>query len=145
PLPPGALARLGSVRFRQGGYILDLSLSPDGKTLAVASMGAGPHTLRLLDAATGRELRRLPPPRHNVGHLVFSADGKLLAGVSGYDVLFWDVATGQKLRELKGHEGGIGALALSPDGKTLAVSGGIFQGGRRHTVRLLDAVTGKQL
>src|SRR5271166_6240712 len=82
PLPPGALARLGSIRFRQPNVPLDLAFSPDGNTLAVATPGTGPHTLRLLDAMTGQEVRRLSPPQYNVYRLDFSADGKWIVGTS---------------------------------------------------------------
>src|SRR5262245_56381522 len=55
PLPAGALARLGTVRFRSGDPIAAVALTPDGKTLLVG----GQQTIRLLDTATGRETRRL--------------------------------------------------------------------------------------
>ncbi|HYT87676.1 MAG TPA: hypothetical protein VEL76_03055, partial [Gemmataceae bacterium] len=144
PLPPGTLGRLGSVRFRQPNVLLDLAFAPDGKTLAVASPGIGAHTLRLLDAATGQEVLRFPPPQHNVRHLVFSADGKVLVGATWGHIHFWDAISGEKLREFRAAEDGIGALALSPDGKTVAVALMSFST-ERYPVRLLDSVTGKRL
>src|SRR5262245_16615656 len=54
PLPPGALVRLGTIRFRYAAT--SVAYSPDGKLLAAA--GADNH-IRLFDPATGREIRRL--------------------------------------------------------------------------------------
>src|SRR5438132_6581372 len=52
PLPEGALARLGTTRFRHGGREL-LGFSADGKTLLFADGGS----LHLMDAASGKETR----------------------------------------------------------------------------------------
>src|SRR5881392_2533998 len=56
PLPQGALLRLGTVRFRHPDSTSALALSPDGRT--VATLGSG--TLRVWDAATGKQLHRFP-------------------------------------------------------------------------------------
>ena len=58
PLPPGAVARLGTVRFRAG-FVRAAGLSSDGKTLRTVSVGPD---LRTWDVATGRLLAftRLP-------------------------------------------------------------------------------------
>src|SRR5258707_11518495 len=59
PLPEGAVAPLGTLRWRHTGRILCLSVSPDGKTLASAGKD---QTLRLWDAATGKQLHRIDNP-----------------------------------------------------------------------------------
>ncbi|MCI0455579.1 MAG: hypothetical protein L0Z62_01200 [Gemmataceae bacterium] len=56
PLPPGTLARVGTVRFRPGDAAR-FALSADGKALATAG---GDTSVRLWDVNTGREL---PAPR----------------------------------------------------------------------------------
>jgi WD40 repeat protein len=92
-----------------------LAWSPDGKT--VASDGWGENTLRLWDAATGKELRSLPA----AGKPIWSPDGKRLACLGGDKAVhLWEAATGKELRTFPvGHEHS--DLAFGPDGKTLAV------------------------
>src|SRR6476469_9710704 len=58
PLPDGAIARLGSSRFRySAGAMGPVVFSPDGKLLAVASRG-----VFLFDVATGRRVHHLQLP-----------------------------------------------------------------------------------
>jgi hypothetical protein len=54
PLPAGAMARLGTVRFRH--HATAAAYSPNGKTLAT---GGRDNVIRLFDAATGKALRRM--------------------------------------------------------------------------------------
>src|SRR5207248_11754388 len=56
PLPAGALLRLGTVRWRQGGRVMAVAISPDGKTVAT---GGVDHVIHLREAATGKSLRVL--------------------------------------------------------------------------------------
>ncbi len=143
PLPPGALARMGTVRFRHGSMIEQISLAPDGRTLATASRDG---TVRLWDMATGRELLRLPghegPSNWSSLRCVsFSPDGKILAtGISpGGVVRLWDAATAKELRKLQSPYGWLGHLAFSADGKTVAASAD------RHHIVLWEAATGRLL
>jgi WD40 repeat protein len=160
PLPPGALARLGTARFRHDSTAI--AYSPDGKVLA---SGGSDNVIRLFDASTGMELRRL------AGHLArtfnpsvdretsfdllvgsmgkgavtsvaFSPDGKTLAS-GGWDemVRLWDLQTGKELNRLVGHKDGmVATVVFSPDGKYLA-----SRGGNDGTVILWDASSGKEI
>ena len=50
------MLRLGTVRWRQGGDVYSAAYSPDGSRLVT---GGGDGTIRVWDAATGKELRRI--------------------------------------------------------------------------------------
>ena len=65
PLPAGAVARLGTTRFRHGGPIDAVAYHPDGKIIAAASA----IDLILWDAETGKALHRLEGPGYAGGSL----------------------------------------------------------------------------
>src|SRR5262245_57179569 len=76
PLPEGAIARMGSVRWRHCSSILAVRFSPDGKILAT---GGNDSIIRLWNATTGQELRQLAGHRQGVYSLTYSPDGRTLA------------------------------------------------------------------
>jgi len=134
PLPPGALARIGTVRLRHGGAVDCLTFSPDGKTLASASEDG---TFRRWDAATGKELWRFEESLTNA--VAFSPDGRTLAGIAYRQIRLWDATTGrEKLRIRHLALPRENPLAFSPDGKVLAAA-------RRSDIRLYDTTTGKDI
>jgi WD40 repeat protein len=135
PLPSGALARMGTARWRHGDLITFAAFLPDGKTIVT---GGPDDVVRLWDSATGREVRRI---RHEArdrgeggpgGMMVFnngqktglgvalSADGKTLA-TSGPDtsIRIWETATGKELHSLAAGQQGAASMAFTPDGKNL--------------------------
>jgi RNA polymerase sigma factor (sigma-70 family) len=146
PLPPGAIARLGTLRFRHGDAVLSLAYSPDGKKVA---SGCGDGTVWVWEAATGKEMLSLKAHHYFISAVAFSPDGKVLISRGREDtpgpyggagtIRVWDLATGRELRQFKGLEHGGGVIALSADGKTLAA------GSYGTTIFLWDLASGKEL
>jgi WD40 repeat protein len=100
-----------------------LAFSPDGKTLAWASIrSAAPGEVKLCDVARGQVKASL---KGGGGPVAFSPDGLTLAsGSLDNTVKLWDVASATERTAIKGHNGEIASVAFSPDGKSLAVAAG---------------------
>src|SRR5262249_30275367 len=110
------------------------TLSPDGKTLAVAyhpvsvrALGGdlnAPHLVGLWDMASGKYKHTLGGHRGYVLDLAFSPDGRLLATAGERESAFvWERATGKRVAALPdGLPIGASALAFSRDGRFLATA-----------------------
>jgi RNA polymerase sigma factor (sigma-70 family) len=148
PLPPDALACMGTMRFRHRGSVLAFAYAPDGKTLISADSDGS--VLRW-DAATGKERQRFPLPP---GFLAFSPDGTVFASVDndnpkvvkGRAIRLWNAATGKEFAKFQ-WRGAVDAwlnvpkVALSPDGKSLAL--GNYMGDQ--VIRFWDIASGKEI
>jgi RNA polymerase sigma factor (sigma-70 family) len=123
-LPDGALARLGTLRWRAGSELDSLAYAPDGKTLAAVSRSE----VCLFDTATGERLKQFRPPNTFIGRVAFSPDGKRLASscsVRAGDrnkttVQIWELPGWRKALEVDG--GNVQWLGWSAEGQLLALS-----------------------
>jgi RNA polymerase sigma factor (sigma-70 family) len=119
------------------GGIHALAFAPNGKTIASANHDG---TVRLFEAATGKQLQVLRGHAHSVACVAFSPNGKVLAsGSKDTTVRLWDTTTGALLNPRAGHDGGVASVLVSADGKR-AVSAG-----HDRTLRIWDLTTAREL
>jgi WD40 repeat protein len=124
------------------------AFSPDGRII-VSGSGTNygtrgeflrDNTLRLWDAATGRELRVLSGHESLVLSVAFNPDGKtIVSGSADKTLKLWDAATGGELYTLSGHTDEVHSVAFSPDGKR------IISGSKDKTAKLWDTATGREI
>jgi len=119
------------------GAIGALAFSRDGRFVL---SGSNDKTVKLWDAATGREVRSFVGHRGTVGAVAFSPDGRsVLSGSDDHAMKLWDVFTGAELRSFSGHRGSVDSVVFSSDGR-FALSGSWDK-----TLKLWDVAAGKQL
>lgn len=95
------------------------AFSPDGRWLAASGLGK----VSVYDAATAKELHRLPDCHQHVRSVAFSPDGKTLATAQGQRIRLWNTDTWQEIHPGCGHSEPVQAVAFSPDGRTIATGG----------------------
>ena len=136
------LARTSPKLGEYSSEINQVTFSPDGLRLAVA---CGDWTAKILDVATGAEIRSLQPHTGSVSSVAFSSDGQRVATASANmmsantpgEVKVWDAASGELLLDLKGHSNRVQSVAFSPDSQWLASAS------TDRTVRLWNLATGQ--
>jgi WD40 repeat protein len=146
PLPPGAVARLGTIRFRRQDSIQNVGFLPDGRTLVFITPKDG---LRHYDARTGKLLRCVPLGKHRVSASAWTRDRKRLAllgtyfdekaAAYSYQIQVIDPGTGKgpfrvELTDRLGEK-----LAISPDGATVVVVD------RQGKLRFWDVASGTEI
>ncbi len=141
PLPEGAVARLGTIRFRAGGPAV---WAPDGEHLLVGAFngeiwamnartglvdwtlpGHSTPFVREIDLTDVREIERivergeLPLEDDDVSGLTLFPDGKRLLS-AGYSIRIWDLATRAEPRCIPLRHGEASDVRISPDGTKCA-------------------------
>jgi RNA polymerase sigma factor (sigma-70 family) len=137
PLPQGASARLGSMRWRHNhsSSWFTAQFAPRGKV--IASWATNQRSTRLWNASDGKLLREIVAGEDGIWSPVFSADGQWLAGLADGNnrapadamnrtLVLMEVAAGTTRRLRVAPEEGadinLRFVSFSPDAKILAVS-----------------------
>jgi WD40 repeat protein len=123
PLPEGAIARMGTVRFRHADGICQVTYSSDGTQMATLGRD---RTLRVWEAVTGKLLSCFRETDIDYYALTFAPDGKTLVAAGGDPyhggnaaLRFFDLTAGKEKKRLAGHAQPAYAVAFSKEGKTL--------------------------
>jgi WD40 repeat protein len=136
PLPPGAVARLGTKRMSHRDAVEFVQFTPDGKDVISGSRN---HWLDYWDVAQG-ERRHDFKGAGSTFAFALSSNGNRFASIGDQaTILLCDLETGKQLTELSGYQKDIWALALTGDGNLLASIGD------ENRVGLWDAAKGKPL
>jgi WD40 repeat protein len=118
-LPEGALARLGTSRFRSPDRVCSVTFFPDGKRLV---SGGWDSRVGVWDVTTGLLVRTLEVPGGAVGQVAVSPDGKRIAAGGADETLrVLNADTGKAMLTLSADVSD-GPLAFSPAGDCLYAS-----------------------
>ena len=122
PLPDGALARLGTVRFRHWASVDFLHCSLDGGTLLAG--GEYDDQVHLWDVETGKKVATLGGHEGGVMAAAFHPDGKTLACLDEENTVhLWDLETQKARKRYGSHNFDISAACFSTGFEHLAVAG----------------------
>ena len=118
-LDPGDLSTVGGPVQATGDPITDLTVSPDGGTIAVGTTGGRTRDVVTVDVESA-EVRTLEGHGAEVSGVAFSPDGRLLAtGSDDRSIILWTTADWSPSAVLAGHEDRVRQLAFTADGSML--------------------------
>jgi RNA polymerase sigma factor (sigma-70 family) len=156
PLPPGAVARLGTLRFQSGMWPTHIAATPDGKKLVSFgyNVGGSQH-LTVWDATTGRVLRHVPLQQVAVQAATILPNGRgfAIVKVSMADYAVWEFTdekaappTATRPNEMNSTGNGtFAASAVSPDGSLLAGGERAGAGGNEGKLNVWALVPGSRV
>jgi WD40 repeat protein len=149
PLPPGAISRLGTVRYRHSGWYKRVFFLPDNETIVV---GTRDNTVRAWNARSGKMVHEIAIDADYLQAFCVSPDGKLVAtlnrrsdpvlGETYLQFRIYETSSWRELHSFGWNEPQNDApehLALSHDGKILAL------GGMNGMLRLHDVESGQEI
>lgn len=142
PLPPGAVTRLGTTRFRQADEIKGMAFLPDGR---IATAGRDLRVL-VFDPKTGLPTHELKGPRWVADSVAVSPDGSIVAAGDRDEIFLWELPSGELRHRIKGKFNYARAMAFSPDGKLLAAAADDeWSSDTDETLCLYDVALGKRV
>ena len=145
PLPDGAMARLGTVRFQPPDYVRAVALAPDGTTVVAASHDDKEGTrIDLLDTSTGKITRTIHLAEIGGDYkMQFTPDGKELLFNGWVGIKRVDVATGKATSSIDVKNVRDSSIALTIDGNLMA--GQKDQYVYDAAISVWDSKTGKEV
>ncbi len=121
PAEPEPLVEVGRITGHDNGFLEQVHLLRDGKTLLTTCMDG---KARLWDLASGRLIRMLWHPAALRPAAVHPDGRHVVTGCSDGYVRLWDLQTGREERRLVKHEDRVWGVAISPDGLSALSAGG---------------------
>ncbi|ETO36626.1 Pfs, NACHT and WD domain protein, partial [Reticulomyxa filosa] len=114
-----------------------VQFSQNGKNIVSCSRDA---TIRIWDLESGQQ-RIIQRNKYSefINDIGFSPDGEQIVSDDGFAITILDMKSGITIKKLNGHQNYLNRVQYSKNGKV------IFSCSEDHTIRVWDAVSGKQL
>jgi WD40 repeat protein len=139
PLPPGVLARMGTVQLRH--FQADFVFSPDGKSLISAGGDQNVHTWDVATGKLSKTTKIQRTTREPIHQLTLAPGGQTLAAWERNHAFIYDTSTGKEVQSFPVEEADYAWSTFSADGKMLAI---MSRSGGPANLRVWDVEAGKE-